>query len=164
MNFISYVYIQNIQNMERSIIDRVLHLIINDSKRCQNELKLIQEIASSYEGEIVNRIGFNFPFNTIDLKKYKLFLPYVSQVDYVIVYKKGDVQTKKHELLHAKYAMDESYRKKIKQLWDTFTLSFQENILKMLKKMKYPESVFLDEFQAYYFSEQPNFFGKTKLI
>lgn len=147
------------------VSERILHLIITNEKKCQNEMKTIREIASEYEGDIKNRIGFNFPFKNIkNITKNKLFQPYVFLVDYVIVYKKGDVLTKKHELLHAKYFMDESYRKDIKKLWNNLDTLFQKTVLEMLKKMNYGENMnlLMDEFQAYYFSEQANFFGKPK--
>ena len=37
-------------------------------------------------------------------------------------------------------------------------LGFMENIEKQLKEMGYPESVWLDEFQAYLFTEKKDFF------
>jgi hypothetical protein len=148
--------------MNLSVVDRVLHMMITDSRKCEKELKTIYEISSVYEGDVKGRIGFNFPLKTVDFKKYKLFEPYGSLVDYVIVYKKGDILTKKHELLHAKYFIDSEYRKEVNELWGSFSDSYRKNVLNMLKKMNYPDdhSILLDEFQAYYFSEQPNFFGK----
>jgi hypothetical protein len=79
---------------------------------------------------------------------------------YIIIYKKGDVKTKKHELQHAKYYIDDEYKKYVEKLFHNFSEKYKNNALKMLKKMNYPDHVLLDEFQAYYFTEKENFFGK----
>lgn len=80
-------------------------------------------------------------------------------IKYIVVYKKGDIITKKHELQHAKYYLDENFRKEVANLWDSFNNKFKKRALEMLKKMNYPDHVIMDEFQAYYFTEKPNFFA-----
>jgi len=136
---------------------QILHIIYKDI----NEIpKHIMDLCNAYEGEIKQRIGFNFPMTFVkktdpksDLLKY--------ETDYVIVYKKGDISTKKHELQHARYHMDSEYKKQVHTLWASFTESHKNQILLQLKKMKYPDNmdILMDEFQAYYFTEKSNFFG-----
>jgi hypothetical protein len=67
--------------------------------------------------------------------------------------------TKKHELQHAKYYIDNEFRESVKKLWDSFDSKYKTKVISMLQKMGYPEHVMLDEFQAYYFTEKPNFFN-----
>lgn len=136
---------------------QILHIIYKDI----NEIpKNIIDICNAYEGEIKQRIGFNFPMTFVkktdpksDLLKYN--------TDYVIAYKKGDIPTKKHELQHARYYMDTEYKKQVHKLWESFSDSYKTQILLQLKKMKYPDNmdILIDEFQAYYFTEKSNFFG-----
>jgi len=134
-------------------VDNVLHIVYNDIIPDD-----IIKIADVYEGKIDNRIGINFPMDIVDkynqLKKYNC--------NYVIVYKKGDKLTKEHELMHAKYYMDENYKEKIKKIWIDMDDKNKDKVKKMLKKMGYPENedILIDEFQAYYYTEKLNFFGK----
>jgi hypothetical protein len=137
-------------------VNNVLHIIYTD-----NIPEDVIEIADIYEGKIKNRIGINFPMNIVDkykgdsnIKKYNC--------DYIIVYKKGDKLTKEHELMHAKYYMDEKYKEKVKNIWKDMEDKNKDKVKKMLKKMGYPENedILIDEFQAYYYTEKTNFFGK----
>ena len=138
--------------------DNILHIIYT---KIEHISKCIIDIANAYEGNMKQRIGFNFPISFVKkINPKSKLLSY--GVEYIIVYKKGDIQTKKHELQHAKYYMDELYRKEVKELWESFSEKYRDRILDLLKKMKYPDQteILLDEFQAYYFTEKPNFFGK----
>jgi hypothetical protein len=135
---------------------RVLHIIY---RTLHDVTDTIHTIANAYEGSIPGRIGFNFPmrfvkkcYPTSDIAKY--------DADYVIVYKKGDIATKRHEVQHAKYDMDPVFKNDVQTLWDSFSKHFQEKVRSTLQKMNYPvhHSLLLDEFQAYYFTEKKNFF------
>jgi len=140
--------------------DKILHVIY---KKVENIPKYIISLADEYEGKINNRIGFNFPIskNSKNSNSNKLIQKYPN-ILYVIVYKKGDVLTKLHEELHAKYYIDVDYKNKVKNIWDSLTKESKKKVLDMLEKMKYPkdEKILIDEFQAYFFSEKKNFFGK----
>ena len=57
----------------------------------------------------MDRIGFNFPM--VFYKKFYKNKISNYDADYIIVYKKFDILTRRHELLHAKYFMDVNYRK-----------------------------------------------------
>ena len=82
-------------------------------------------------------------------------------VTYLIVYPAKDIQTKKHELLHARYAMDPTYRQQVMTLWKSLSLAHQTKVLRVLRDLQYPEreELLVDEFQAYYFTEPSRFFG-----
>lgn len=107
------------------------------------------------------RIGFNFPMSVVKRVDPKsILLSY--EADYFIGYQKRDITAKRHELQHARYYMDSAFRQKVKELWESFSPSFQKRTTLQLLKMNYPNNpdILIDEFQAYYFTEKPNFFGK----
>lgn len=137
--------------------NQILHIIYRDI----NEIpKHIIDICNAYEGEMKQRIGFNFPMTFVKKNNPKSELLKYS-TEYIIIYKKGDIPTKKHELQHAKFYMDSEYKKQVHDLWNSFTESHKKQIILQLKKMKYPDNmdILMDEFQAYYFTEKSNFFG-----
>ena len=142
------------------ILQKVLHIVYTDKDKTSSDFQNINKIADRYEGTISNRTGFNFPMNIVE--KSNLLRKY--EADYIIVYKKGDVLTKKHELRHAMYFLDKEYRLSVKTLWNSLSSSSQSSILAMLLKMKYPNdfTILLDEFQAYYYTEKKGFFGKLE--
>ena len=141
-------------------LQRVLHIVYTDKDKTSADFQNLINIANRYEGNISSRVGFNFPMNIVEksnsLRKY--------EADYIIVYKKGDVLTKKHELRHAMYFLDKEYRLSVQTLWESLSSSSQSSILAMLLKMKYPNdmTILLDEFQAYYYTEKKGFFGKLE--
>jgi hypothetical protein len=150
--------------MKWVIEDRILHGMYEKKEGIPDE---VLAIANEYEGKIPNRIGFNFPMSFVrSINKNHSILRYESDAEYVIVYRNGDLQTKRHELQHAKYGMKEEYRKEVKQLWDSLTTKERDRITAMLVTMRYPnrEEILLDEFQAYYFTEKPNFFGSIQTL
>jgi hypothetical protein len=111
----------------------------------------IIRVSTRYEGDN-EFVGFNFPSSIIKKKDVALF-PFKDKCDYVIGYMKGDKETIAHELLHAKYYMDRSYRSTVKKSWNNLRRSNPKkfkSILKQLKRDGYQEKVFVDEFQAYY--------------
>lgn len=139
--------------------DMILFVIYDDIE----EIQELQSFADKYEGKISGRYGLNFPFHVI--KTTKKPTKFISKIlkykaEYLIAYKKGDIITKKHEMQHAKYYIDSEYRESIKKMWDSFDTKYKSNVISMLGKMGYPEHVMLDEFQAYYYTEKTNFFGK----
>lgn len=148
------------KSCEYKEVDNILHVIYNND--IPHDINCIADI---YEGKIPDRIGINFPMNVVDkytgyskLKEYNK-----DKCEYVIVYKKGDKLTKNHELMHAKYYMDDKYKENVKKMWVNMDSKNKENVKKMLKKMGYPEDneeILIDEFQAYYYTEKPNFFGR----
>ena len=117
--------------------------------------EFLDPISNEYEGILVNRIGHNFPSNYIPedswLNKYKKICKYV-----IGVYNANGVA---HELLHAKYYIDENYRKKIENEWKSLTEKQRSHITHFLKSIGYSDKVIVDEYQAYRYSEPANFFG-----
>jgi phosphopentomutase len=147
--------------------DSVLHIVFNEKDIGTSHMKEIVDIADIYEGRVGHRQGFNFPMKIVRpfvKNKKSVFSPYVNTAEYVISYKDGDVLTKKHELQHAKYFIDQTFSQKVKALWESFPSSYQKGVNDMLLRMGYPNetTILLDEFQAYYFTEKPFFFGKIK--
>ncbi len=138
--------------------DRVLHIIYKNITKIPND---IIALCNKYEGNIKTRIGFNIPMSFIKkVEPCNIYTKY--NVDYIIVYKKGDILTKNHELQHAKFHMNKKYKEQVYSLWNSLTDKYKHNIIQLLKKMNYPdnEDILIDEFQAYYFTEKKNFFGK----
>jgi hypothetical protein len=93
---------------------RILHIIYDVLSELPD---IIYTAANVYEGNIPDRIGFNFPMRILQqfitpLTKY--------EADYVITYQANDLNTKRHELQHAKYDMDIEYQKKAKELFLKF--------------------------------------------
>jgi hypothetical protein len=138
--------------------DRVLHFIY---QHVTDVPDFIISICDAYEGPIKDRIGFNFPMSVVkQVDPKSILLSY--EADYFIGYQKSDIIAKRHELQHAKYYMDPVFQREVKELWDSFSSSFQTRTIQRLLKMNYPNNpdLLLDEFQAYYFTEKSNFFGK----
>ena len=151
--------------MKYHIDNRILHIIYEQKERDSKDFKNICEISKIYEGTDTNSfIGFNFPMKIVPINNslYK----YINLVDYIIVYKKGDKQTKMHELCHAKFYIDDNYKKSVYNLWNSIEKSSKKNIIDMLLRMKYKndKNILIDEFQAYYHTEKSNFFGKISYL
>lgn len=150
--------------MEWFIQHRVLHGTYRARESIPEE---IHSMAAAYEGFIPNCTGWNMPITFVAMyaSPTSLLRPYLSKVDYMIIYPKTDLQTKKHELLHARYAMESTYRQHVQTLWNALPPRNQERIRQILLKMGYPDrqDLLLDEFQAYYYTEKPSFFGIGRL-
>lgn len=79
---------------------------------------------------------------------------------YVVGCVNGDKQTKAHELRHARFFVDQVYRAEVTDMWQHHLSEKERNtITTFLKRLGYPEQVLVDEFQAYLYTEKPNFFG-----
>jgi hypothetical protein len=136
----------------------ILHLIYDDHRDLPAEFC---SACDAYEGSIKGRVGWNVPATMVKTHNPKSpLLKY--KAEYIIAYKKGDIQAKRHELQHARFYLDKDYQQEVRQLWNSFSASFQQSVTTLLQKMKYPNDphILLDEFQAYYFTEKPHFFGK----
>ncbi len=118
--------------------------------------ELLDPLSNEYEGILVNREGHNFPSIHIP-KKNHILSKYKEQCRYVIgLYNASGLQ---HELLHAKYYIDEEYRLEIQREWDALSSQQRTYITQFLKRLGYSDKVIIDEYQAYKYSEAPNFFG-----
>lgn len=129
----------------------IIHFVGNKEK--MNDL--LDPISNNYEGTMKNREGHNFPSNYIP--DHHLLTPYKNQCKYVIgIYHHKCLH---HEMLHAKYYMDNDYREKIKNEWNELSEPTRNYLTNFLKKLGYCEKVLIDEYQAYKYSESNNFFG-----
>lgn len=140
--------------MRITIKDDILILHFNGNKQMMNEI--LDPISNNYEGIIKNREGHNFPSifipnNNNFISKYRSLCKYV-----IGIYNNKSIQ---HELLHAKYYMDNDYRSKINKEWIELNEKTKEYLTRFLKKLGYSDNVIIDEYQAYRYTESPNFFG-----
>ena len=106
--------------------------------------------SARYEGEN-EFIGFNFPSTIISNQEPLFyFLLKNNDISYVIGYKKDDESTLLHELRHARFYMDQSYKNKVIKYW--YQLPFDKRLLikTSLLEKGYQDHVMIDEFQAYY--------------
>ncbi len=118
--------------------------------------QVLDSLSNEYEGDLINRQGHNFPSCYIPDKSH-LLSPYKSKCTYVIGMYNADGMA--HELLHAKYYMDLTYRNKIHKEWVELSDKHRAHITQFLKSMGYSDKVLIDEYQAYRYSESANFFG-----
>lgn len=128
--------------------------------------------STTKEGAIPRRTGHNFEFSFAEqhikrgkatpeeLAVYSHILALCPAAKYVVAWKRGDDLTRRHELQHARYATDDSFRHQVERLWnDVLSIRQREIIAAFLRQCGYPDEVFIDEFQAYYYTERPGFFG-----
>lgn len=130
-------------------------LILNFKGNLNLMSKLLDSISNKYEGNLTNRIGHNFPSNLIPpnhfLSKYK------SKCKYIVAI--SNIKDLAHELAHAKFYLDPNYKNKIINEWENLNKLHQIKIYNFLKKLGYSDSVIIDEYQAYRYTEPDNFFG-----
>jgi hypothetical protein len=118
---------------------------------------ILDKISNRYEGELKNREGHNFPsdfvMSTDEIHKFVKD----NNIKYIIgVHNTTSIR---HEELHAKYFLDDEYKKKILKEWDDMDHKKKDHITTFLRKLGYSDKVIVDEYQAYRYSEKPNFFG-----
>lgn len=139
--------------MQITIKDHVLIIHFKGDKQKMNAL--LDPISNKYEGSIINREGHNFPSSFIP-KNHDLF-QYKDKCKYVIgVYNHNSIH---HELLHAKFHIDEAYKCRVIDEWNGLEPRVKQHIYKFLKSMGYDDKVIIDEYQAYRYTEKSNFFG-----
>ncbi len=139
----------------------------------------LEGAACLYEGATsTTRQGINFPreiwekwYKAVPAKERTAVHKQLDQalkgdpgIRYIIAYRQGDVQTRKHELQHAKYSLDTEYKARADALWAKLTEDQRKVISAFLNRLGYPPHVHLDEFQAYYSTEaKPETFFGVKL-
>ena len=163
--------------MKWCIKERVLHATYRSKTEIPDDLL---RLTDAYEGVIPNRVGWNIPFSFLESTPSSApastpcpcpapaLAPLwdalrTKGAEYLVVYPEKDIQTKKHELLHARYKMDPVYQQEVRALWASLSDADQKRVHALLRGLHYPDNpdILLDEFQAYYFTEPPSFFGLT---
>ena len=149
-------------SFDMKVIDRVVHYTYN-SFAADVPVDFVT-ICDAYEGPLPGRIGFNFPLSFVK-KQFPRHPLCKAEADYVIGYSKKDILAKRHELQHAKYYMDPTFKTEVAKLWESLSQRSKEKINETLLRMKYANEpgLLLDEFQAYHFTEKVNFFGVPEL-
>jgi hypothetical protein len=130
-------------------------ILILRFKNNHNMNKILDPISNVYEGVIINRIGHNFPIEFVP--ENHILSTYKKSVKYVIAI--SNFKNLKHEMLHAKYYLDKTYRDKIIDEFNSLDQDKRSHIQNVLTKMSYPEDKWIDEYQAYTYSEKDNFWG-----
>ena len=125
-------------------------------------------ISDRVDGPIKNRLGHNFPYHVMTKEEVKMIAALLPKAkgtqnkpySYLIACMRGNAQTLKHELCHAKYFVNEEWRALVARVWHE-VLSEKERLYlsSFLTRLKYQPAVHVDEFQAYALTEPPNFFG-----
>ena len=123
---------------------KILCLEFDNLTKMRNAL---EASAIKYEGVLNNRVGYNFPVSYLIDKSIPELKPHH---EYVIAYVKGDHKTSFHEMCHARFYCDESYRKTWTKKWNMLNPRVRQKIIKKLSYIGYPESVWIDEYQAYF--------------
>ncbi len=139
--------------MRIKIENQVLIIHFEGNKSKMNAI--LDPISNAYEGVLNNREGHNFPSSYIP--KSHILHKYKDQCTYVIGVYNGKSIT--HELLHAQFYIDISYKNRIIQEWNELSATKRDYLVLFLKRLGYSDAVLIDEYQAYRYSEAPNFFG-----
>jgi hypothetical protein len=121
---------------------------------------MLNPISDRYEGFLARREGHNFPANVIPrdhlLHKILSKKKSISCLYVVGVYRRADLA---HELLHARFYLDAEYRERIHQEWEEMEAEKRAWIERFLERLGYDCRVWIDEYQAYRYSEREGFFG-----
>jgi len=134
--------------------NRLLILRFADRKTMNNALS---KISQRYEQMEAVAEGYNFPAEVVEKTDEIYDFVKKNKIAYIIgVYSGKSIQ---HERLHAKYYLDEEYKKKIDDEWAEMDVKKREKIADFLKRLGYCDKVIVDEYQAYRYSEKSNFFG-----
>lgn len=135
--------------------DNRLLIIRFKNKAAMN--RALSTISERYEGLTGSLEGHNFPASYVQKGDSIYDVVQKHKIIYVIgVY---HINSLDHEKLHAKYYMDVTYKKKIDEEWNKLDDVKKDKIIQSLTKMGYCDKVWIDEYQAYRYSEKANFFG-----
>ena len=116
---------------------RLLIVRFNNKITMNNALS---KISKRYEQIETIAEGYNFPASFVEKNKK-------NKIEYVIGIYSG--KSFQHEKLHAKYFLDDEYKKKIDKEWEELDETKRNKIIAFLKKLGYCDKVIIDEYQAY---------------
>ncbi len=127
------------------------------SKDRMNEL--LEPISNTYEGALAQaREGHNFPSTFLPME-HVLYKHIETNPTCVYVIATHNPKSIPHELLHARFYADAGYRIRMTEEWNGLPEKTRAHITQFLMRLGYRESVIIDEYQAYRYTEKPNFFG-----
>ena len=113
----------------------------------------VRNASARYEGP--NQfVGFNLPASFVKATEpllYSLVKKY--KIKYVIAYMEDDLESKEHELRHARYFLDKTHKKRVRDSWKKLKRDRPkkyQSIVKKLTNQGYRPDVFEDEFGAYF--------------
>jgi hypothetical protein len=136
-------------------LDNRLLIIRFENRDIMN--KTLSKISKRYEQIEAIAEGYNFPAEFVEKTDEIYDFVRKNKIEYVIgVYSGKSIS---HEKLHAKYYLDEDYKRQIDDEWAELDAKKREKIIDFLKKLGYCDKVIVDEYQAYRYSEKANFFG-----
>jgi len=95
---------------------------------------------------------------------YEYVCHHFPETEYVIGWKRGDDLTRRHELQHARFALDAEFRRETERMWVGLSVKQRDLITEFLLRCGYPLEVHLDEFQAYFHTERDGVFGCKLLL
>jgi hypothetical protein len=131
--------------MNLFVEQRILHVCYS----CPTLPSDLDDLGTLYEGYLENRIGVNLPMRVLKAvePQHKLC---AYDADYIICYPDWDRHhTRNHELRHAAYFLDKTYRKKVDREWEELSSEERLKISKKLSTLGYSPEVHCDEWQAY---------------
>jgi hypothetical protein len=154
----------NLKNKIHMFGGKIIYKLENDilivnfkgNKKLMNET--LDPISNEYEGNVMrNREGHNFPSAYIPVGH--MLFEYKDKCKYVLGILNQD--SLPHELLHARFFLDEKYRTEQCDEWKSYKQETRDKITAFLKRLGYSDNVIIDEYQAYKNTEKANFFGFT---
>ena len=123
---------------------RLLIVRFNNKTSMNNALS---KISKRYEQIETIAEGYNFPASFVEKSDVIYDFVKKNKIEYVIGIYSG--KSFQHEKLHAKYFLDDEYKKKIDKEWEELDETKRNKIITFLKKLGYCDKVIIDEYQAY---------------
>ena len=126
--------------------------------------RILAPISDAIEGTVNRRTGHNFSFESYLAVAPPSFAQFTRQLKavgtrYIMAHLEGDLLTKRHELRHAMFYLDDDYKHATTEAWEDLTKDDQARVTRLLTSIGYDEKVHIDEFQAYQFTEKKSLFG-----
>ena len=98
---------------------------------------------------VLEKFFSSFELNQREKKLYELTRKFSHEPYYLIATKNNDLDTLDHELLHAHYYLNHSYRQKVDTVVKHMRSELRKQMTKVLKEMGYTKEVIVDEINAY---------------
>ena len=102
--------------------------------------------AYNFSGEVTSKVAYP---NEHELVVSKLVSKFGKLQTYVVGYLEGKDHDLQHENAHAMFGLCSKRREWALKMWESLDASTLAKVKVQMKLLRYPESVHLDEFQAY---------------